>query len=243
MSYLKILRDKYLNEAAADGAASGSGGSQNGATDNTNGTSSEAQGNQGTALTGDSGTTEGNAPADGASGDGTALTGDGGTSDEPKGAPEQYEQFNIPEGLSLEGEQLEGFTAFAKEAGMTQKQAQAAIDMHSKIVTDMIAAHNEQQQTTMKEWLDAAKSDKQYGGDRFNENMGIAKRALETFGDEGLTQVLNETGLGNHPDVIRFFFNIGKQLSEDRSLVTGKPGGQKDNRPIENRLYPNEATK
>lgn len=49
---------------------------------------------------------------------------------------------------------------------------------------------------------------------------------MDKFGSPELKQYLNETGLGNHPELVRIFANIGKAMSED-GLVTGNSGGVK----------------
>jgi hypothetical protein len=51
----------------------------------------------------------------------------------------------------------------------------------------------------------------------------VAKKALDAFGTAELRSLLNESGLGNHPEVIRFMFRAGKAISED-SMVTGNKG-------------------
>jgi hypothetical protein len=58
----------------------------------------------------------------------------------------------------------------------------------------------------------------------------VAKKALDAFGTAELRSLLNESGLGNHPEVIRFMFRAGKAISED-SMVTGTKGEAKSARP------------
>jgi hypothetical protein len=58
----------------------------------------------------------------------------------------------------------------------------------------------------------------------------VAKKALDAFGTTELRSLLNESGLGNHPEVIRFMFRAGKAISED-SMVTGTKGEAKSAGP------------
>jgi hypothetical protein len=59
------------------------------------------------------------------------------------------------------------------------------------------------------------------------ENLSVAKKALDAFGSPELRVLLEQSGLGNNPEVIRFMFRAGKAISEDsfvgRSTGAGKP--------------------
>jgi len=85
----------------------------------------------------------------------------------------------------------------------------------------------EKQQAQMEEirneWAESAKTDKEFGGDKLPESLMSAKKALEAFGTPELKTLLNESGLGNHPDVIRFMVRAGKAISED-GFVSGARG-------------------
>ena len=82
------------------------------------------------------------------------------------------------------------------------------------------------------------KTDAEIGGDKLPENLAVARKALETFGTPELKALLNESGLGNHPEVIRFFYRSGKAISEDRVIRGGAAGQPTD--PAK-RMFPNQA--
>jgi len=63
----------------------------------------------------------------------------------------------------------------------------------------------------------------------------VARKALETFGTPELRDVLNMTGMGNHPEVIRAFYKAGKAISEDR-FVQGNPRGAEPD--MAKRMFP-----
>lgn len=241
MNRARNLRWVHLNDGTGEGGGdNGAGDSADqdtlltGSADNTNDGGSEAQGNEdskdGTLLTGD----------DSSDKDGDASTDGADDTDAGEGAPESYEQFNVPEGLSLEGERLESFTNYAKSMNMTQQQAQEAIDMHTSIINQMIQENVSAVQAEQKEWIKATQNDSEYGGAKLKENLAMGRRALETYGSPELTKLLNQTGLGNHPEVNRLFINIGKTLSEDNSLVDGVLRTS-DDKSLESRMYPNES--
>lgn len=155
----------------------------------------------------------------------------------PAGAPEKYE-FKAPEGTTYDPQVIEDFSAAAKEANLTQDAAQ-------KLIAKMAPAIAQRQQAQIdavqRQWVEASRADKEFGGDKLKANLSIAKRAMETFASPGLVELLKDSGLGNHPEVIRHFIKVGTSISED-GHVTGSPGPQavqyNDFASIADALYP-----
>lgn len=133
--------------------------------------------------------------------------------------PESY-AFNAPEGVTLDTAAVEEFSAIAKELGLEQGKAQAIADIAVKMQQRQVEA----QAALVTSWVEQVKVDKEIGGEKFTENLALARKALESFGTPELQDVLNMTGLGNHPEVIRAFYKAGKAISEDR-FIPGTPKG------------------
>lgn len=131
--------------------------------------------------------------------------------------PESYE-FQMPEGVEIDQDAVQEFSGLAKELKLDQANAQKVAD----IAVKMMAKQTEQHQNLVTSWTEQTKADKEFGGDRLNENLAVAKKALDAFGTPELRDVLNMTGLGNHPEVIRAFYRAGKAISEDR-FISGAP--------------------
>jgi hypothetical protein len=157
------------------------------------------------------------------------------------GAPEKY-TFTAPEGTQYDAGILESFDGAAHEAGLTQEAAQKLIE---KMAPAIAARQADQVQAIQHEWRSATTADKEFGGEKLPENLAVARRALDTFdplpagvrivdgkpvGADGkpvttpMRTLLETTGLGNHPEVIRFMFRAGKAISEDK-FVGGSAGG------------------
>jgi len=174
-----------------------------------------------------------------ASTDGAAKPGDK-PADAPA-IPEKYE-FKLPEDIKLEGAALEELSGLAKELGLTQEQAQKVADLGAKQAQTLASQYVEQHKTTVNEWATQTKTDKEIGGEALEANLGAAKKALDQFGSPELKKLLNESGLGNHPEVVRMFVKAGKAISEDGRLVTGAARqSDRESKPIENRIYPNQT--
>lgn len=137
--------------------------------------------------------------------------------------PESYE-FKMPEGVELDATAAEQFTAVAKEMKLTQDQAQKLAEIAAGIQQRGKEAHA----NAVTSWTEATKADKEFGGDKLQENLAIAKQALDRFGTPELKDVLNASGLGNHPEVVRAFYRAGKLLSEDTVHSGRAPGAATD---------------
>jgi hypothetical protein len=144
--------------------------------------------------------------------------------------PESYE-FQMPDGVQLDKAAADEFTAIAKELKLDQAAAQKVADVGAKMAQRQAEAHAKLVET----WTEQVKTDKEFGGDKLEENLGIARKALEVFGTPELRDVLNSTGLGNHPEVIRAFYKAGKAVSEDK-FVKGAPAGAETD--IAKRMFP-----
>jgi hypothetical protein len=163
-----------------------------------------------------------NPPAGGEGGD------DAGGGEGAPQVPENYE-FNLGEGLTITDEQKAAFTAIAKEAKLTQAQADGLLKMHSEILSGYM---HEAEEAVEKNIAECQKL-----GLTTKENLGYAKAAVDMFGGSDAMQVLVDTGAINHPAVCKLFVNIGQLISEDNPLDS-HVGGGKTVRP-EDVLFPN----
>ena len=132
-------------------------------------------------------------------------------------APESYEVFDLPDDFDMNDETLGEYHTFAKENNLTQEQAQRGVDM----VAQMKQAEMNQWVEQQKSWVDTAKQDAEYGGEKFEENIAVAVKARDSFGTSEFNEMLDSSGLGNHPEMIRFLNRVGKAISEDSVVVGG----------------------
>ena len=152
-------------------------------------------------------------------------------------APEKYE-FKAPEGMEFTPSVLDAYSGVAKKAGLSQEVAQELIDT---VTPAIAAAQIEQMKATHKEWTDAATVDKEFGGEKLKENLGVARKALDTFGTPELRTLLDTTGFGNHPEVLRLLFRAGKAISED-TIVRGSAAVNASPQTLAEKLYgPNKT--
>jgi hypothetical protein len=158
---------------------------------------------------------------------------------EKPAAPEKYE-FKAPEGVKLDTDLLGELEGFAREKQMSQEDAQKLADMGVKMQQKFASTQAELLTQARAEWVGQSKADAEFGGDKLTENLAVAEKAIATLGTPALAALLKDSGLGNHPEVIRFAFRAGKAISEDRMVVgrVGADPGQR--RDAASALYPNQ---
>ena len=180
--------------------------------------------------------------------DETTVESKTGESETPEGAPENYE-FNSKVADApneLDPEVLTAFGDVAKELNLPQEAAQKVLD---KVAPVIQAKQAKALEIAKADWVSNSQADEEFGGENLNDNLEIAKTALDAFGNDALKSLLVETGFGNHPEIIRFMYRAGKAISED-SYVGNSEGanysrdnGPKDFNAIANSLYSNQQNK
>lgn len=90
-------------------------------------------------------------------------------------------------------------------------------------------------QSQVEQWRQDVAGDSELGGDNLTASVARAQLALDRFDqDKSIGRLLEQSGYGNHPAVIRFFNRMADALMEDTPAL-GQPGG--DMAPLEERMY------
>ena len=138
--------------------------------------------------------------------------------------PEEYD-FNgakLPEGVTLSEVGVTELRKMAYDNGWTNAQAINAIEWDARRQQDAV---QQVQQVMQQSRRDAELELRRDWGNEYDQNILLAQRVVERHGDEGLRTVLKETGLGNHPALVKMLSKIGSSISEDAAPrgESGKP--------------------
>lgn len=174
------------------------------------------------------------APKEGATGEGQASDGKDGAGESKSGeSKEVVYDLKAPEGVQVDGKTLESFVGLAKELEISPEHAQRLIEFQAA----QVKAQQAELAKTQAAWETALREDKDFGGDKYDANVAVAKKAL-SLGPPELVELLNTTKLGSHPAVVRWAYNIGKKMSEG-SFVPAS-GSLEANRTAASVLYPSD---
>ena len=139
----------------------------------------------------------------------------------PTGAPEAYTDFTLPEGMEMDAEVLGEFKNLAKELNIPQAKAQQLIDFQSQLASKQAEAYQAAVTKQAQDWAASIKNDPEIGGENYDKSVASAIKVIQSFGDPALTELLNTSGLGNHPALFKFCHRISAAISEDKFVLPG----------------------
>lgn len=133
--------------------------------------------------------------------------------------PEKFD-LSMPEGYG-DVERAE-FVKIAKDLGLTEEQTQKLADHSASIRAATLDAQRAARNRQVDDWNKALREDKEFGGAKFSENAEYFRRGVRHLDEGGeLTTLLEETGYGSHPAVVKAVARIGRQLDEDKIIGRG----------------------
>ena len=136
------------------------------------------------------------------------------------GCPENPKAYdlNLPEGseLFLDDETIDAVCEAAWANGGSNQAVNATLKSVIETLSTRIQKTREQGEQALKEEF----------GDKYDENLTIAKRFCETCSDE-FKELLEKTGLGNNPIFIKEFMEKGKQTMGDTLIKGSSDSGEK----------------
>lgn len=122
-------------------------------------------------------------------------------------------------GENVDAGEAQFLSKIAQESGADAAAA-------SKLVQDLTLWGQVKHEQQVQAWEEASRNDPDFGGEKLQENLAIANRALEAYDPQGeIRAMLAETGYGNHPDLIRFMLAIGRDLAPDRMVSASGASG------------------
>jgi hypothetical protein len=146
------------------------------------------------------------------------------------GAPETYEITGLPEGMEIDKAALEAVTPLAKDlnlsnAGLSKLASVYAEKvlpgvterMQDQLQQDIAAQHS----TWANEAVELVKTDPAFEGKPLKEVQQVSAKTLDRFFDPEFRQFLNDTGLGNHPQMLKGMYLVGTKIAEDTTFERG----------------------
>ena len=126
-------------------------------------------------------------------------------------------ELKLPDGFTVDDAVLGEFRDLAKEAGLKGEHAQKLVDFHVKAQQAVFSNAEAEFAKQAEDWQAQAKADKEIGGREFEATLKHARNALGRFGTPELAQALEQSGMANHPEVVRLLARVAKATAEDSS--------------------------
>lgn len=169
--------------------------------------------------------------------------------EEPKGAPEKYEDFKVPEGYTLDSEVAKDASALFKRLDLNQSGAQELVDFYVAKTKEAFEAPFNAYMDKRQEWRDQVNALPEIGGSKLKSSQSSIAKLIDSIGDSKVSDAFREamdlTGAGDHPAVVQALVAWAKRLTEGGAVKGNGPvtEGQRDpNRPAPSAaqaIYPN----
>lgn len=160
---------------------------------------------------------------------------------EETSAPAVVEDFKleISEESGLTEKDALEVAALAKEAGLSKEVAQKLLDNRASHLKNVYETQKSDFENKVSEWKKELENDPEIGGVNFKTSILQANIILDKFASPKLRKDLDSTGLGNHPELVRFIARLGKEFSND-TMVKGGNSFAAPARSIEDIMYPDK---
>lgn len=131
------------------------------------------------------------------------------------GRPESPEKYDLSEIVpeNYNPSIVDEFKKKAHETGMSQEGVKKMAEWYKEVelrqhkaIKDARALQDDQNILALKTEF----------GVNFDNEVKNARKALDAYTDKSFRQYMDESGLGNHPALVKAFAKIGRELSEDR---------------------------
>lgn len=136
--------------------------------------------------------------------------------------------LECPQNIDISDEKMHEFQTLAQEMNISGEQAQRLLDYAAAQTQHLQETTQKTQQKEIENLIKKAESDEEFGGTRMQESLITAQNALQALASDELIELLEDKGLGNHPEIIRLFYRIGQHVSEDKFISTNSGGSQNE---------------
>jgi len=147
----------------------------------------------------------------------------------------KVQDIELPEGMKKSDDFEKDFKEASHKLNLTQEQVEGLHSWYngnqSKTFTNGVVK--------IKAEMDNAEAElRTEYGEAYETKLIGANRAIQEFGGEDLVSLLDKTGLGRNPHVVKTFVNVGMKLMEDSHLSGGENGKES---PVEIQSKINEV--
>lgn len=129
-----------------------------------------------------------------------------------------YDKLELPENLKGQEENFAAFKKLAARLHLPAETAKELLQWEAAAAEQGQKIAQTQRADILQKWTEQSKA---LFGPSYQREIARALDAAARFGGEELRTLLDVTGLGSHPVIVKTFHQISQQISEDVS-VSGK---------------------
>lgn len=157
--------------------------------------------------------------------------GDGKEGDNKDGTQPQVNDYDNyifeRDGVQATPEDAQIFKDVARELDLSQEKAQK---LYSFSIEKITAINQQKLLAAQKKWEQAVYNDPELGGPNITQTSRNVKLALKNYGNSTFSKLMQVTGLGSHPAVVKMLNDVGAGIGNDQTFINGetRPKAQRE---------------
>lgn len=120
-------------------------------------------------------------------------------------------KFELPEGFELADDVKQSVIDIAKEANVSPEVANKFVQKHAELKQQELS----NAKATIESWRQETIADPEVGGQYIQQTMKNVNAALAVPHGAEVAEILKQTGLQNHPAMVKFLNQYGKMIKTD----------------------------
>lgn len=152
--------------------------------------------------------------------------------------PFKAEELKAPEGIVFDEGISKSFVDIVNKFAISREAAAALTELQVNAVKSMEEKSNSAYEAMQTQWRTETEKDTEIGGKNLPVTLTTISKIMDRYGTPELRGVLDLTGAGNNPHVIKFFHNIAKDFAEGKMIPVVTP--VTSTQTIAQKLYPNQ---
>lgn len=143
--------------------------------------------------------------------------------------PENYD-LKLSEGSLIDSARVDEIKAYAKENKLTNEEAQKILAQDETAVQRFLKSEQDAFESRKAKWIDEIKADKDIGAENAPKAAELTSRFIQRFGDPEFQKVLETTGLGNHPGLVKMLYRglQATDFGEGSFVIPGAHGAPQE---------------
>ncbi len=134
----------------------------------------------------------------------------------------------MPKGIELNADLVAAVSPIFQKLNLTQEQASELVKTQVEALAKVEAAAEVKREADFKEWMKTTVTNyqatlrKEWGADT-DAKLAIAQAGMAKIVSPAMKALLDETGLGSHPEFVKAFYQVGQMSREDTPPSAGAP--------------------
>jgi len=127
-----------------------------------------------------------------------------------------FEKLTPPEGVEIDPNMEGWFRSIAHQAGLNKTQAAMIHKAYSDAYFTAIESAEGQKNKSFEKDVEDLKKE---WGPKFDENAALVKKATDRFMTAEEKKIMDESGRGDDPVLVRMFHRIGQSMADDKFVI------------------------